>query len=134
MCPDPVHYPDDSSSFFLIGNARPFELDDNGQLVQRILTFFIRHRVIVSANGIHSTQRLDYIGYLNKRREADHKPKLTRIEENTILGDSVSIVTLYDEEDGEPFLGIRSEGDLDRAERGVKALLEIFPANKVRLI
>ena len=118
--------------FILIG-ADPFAVNKDGDLIQRIQTFFIGNQAYITVPGTHAEQRLTFIDYLNQERENCGLPKLTPCERDTILPDAVSIVIQFDDETGKPYIGIRNDGDLPRAVRGREILLQIFPEDQVRI-
>ena len=68
-----------------------FELDEQGRLKSRVGTVFPRHRVLVTLPGIHATQRLAFLEYLNQQRQARGEPPLGPEEEERALKHSVDL-------------------------------------------
>ena len=122
------------SSGFLLMGEEPFAATDDGVLKQRIHTFFIGYRAYITLPGVHATQRLDFIDRLNNERREKGEPKLTSSETDAIMNDSVSIVVPIDPETNEPQIGIRLDGDNERAAKAAEMLSQIFPAEIIQLI
>lgn len=120
------------SDILLIGED-PLAVNENGELRQRIHTFFIDPKVYITTPGIHSMQRLVFIDYLNQERERSGQPKLKSCEERVIMDDSVAIVIQFDEETMEPFICVRNDGDEARANRARDVLCQAFPEYQVRV-
>ena len=122
-----------NSDFILIG-ADPFAVNENGCLIQSIQTFFVGHKAYITVPGTHADQRLTFTDYLNQEREKCGQPKLTHSECDAIYVDAVSIVIQFDDETGKPYIGVRNDGDMNRAVRGRDVLCQIFTEkNQVRI-
>lgn len=121
------------TGFLLIGED-PFVLNEQGEIKNKIHTFFIGHQVYVTVPGIHSTQRELFIDYLNQERESSGQPKLTQCDAVVIKDDSVAIVINNDEKDGKPIILIRNDGNEARAKRAKEVLCEIYPEDLIRII
>lgn len=120
------------SSFILIGSD-PLTVAPNGKWLCRIQTLFIERQAIITTPGVHADQRLLFIDYLNQQRELNGQAKLTKREEYNILSDAVAIVAQYDEVTNEPYIGIRTDSDPERAMRGREVLCKVIPPEKVRI-
>ncbi len=118
--------------FILIG-ADPFAVNENGDLIQRIQTFFVDRQAYITVPGTHADQRLTFVDFLNQERENSGQPKLTSCECDSIFVDAVSIVIQFDDETGKPYIGVRNDGDLSRAVRGREVLCQIYPEDLVRI-
>ena len=118
--------------FILIG-ADPFAVKENGDLIQRIQTFFVGRQAYITVPGTHADQRLTFIDYLNQERENNGQPKLTSSECDKVFVDAVSIVIQFDDETGNPYIGVRNDGDLSRAELGRQVLCQIYSEDEVRI-
>ncbi len=133
-----MKYNFDSDGFknagFLLVGENPFAVSDDGDLKQRIQTFFIEHKAYITRPGIHATQRCDYFDILNQQRVQNGEPNLTSHECDDLTDDSVSIIASLDPETDEPFIGIRADGDVPRAIKAKSILSLFFPDEMIRLI
>lgn len=122
-----------NAGFLLVGE-NPFVVSDDGSLKQQIQTFFIEHKAYITRPGIHMTQRYDYFDILNEQRAQNGEPKLTSQECDELIDDSVSLIVSFQPETGEPFIGIRADGDVPRAIKAKSILSLFFPDEMIRLI
>jgi hypothetical protein len=75
----------------IIGQA-PLARDAQGRLVSRIATIFPPTKTLVTLPGIHATQRLAYLDWVNRRRADQGLPPLSREEEDAETAASVDLI------------------------------------------
>lgn len=119
---------------FLLFGEDPSATTEDGVLRQRIHTFFLTNRAYVTLPGVHYTQRTAFVNHLNSERLRNGESELTSSECKTIENDAVSIVVPIDSETNEPFIGIRIDGEKERAAKAAEMLTPFFPPGTVRLI
>jgi hypothetical protein len=66
--------------------------DGNGRLLTRIATIFPRTQTIVTLPGIHATQRLAYIEWINGIRDQEKQPELTEDQQDEQMMQAVDLV------------------------------------------
>lgn len=121
-----------SSEFLLIG-SEPFLVNDDGFLRQRVQTFFVRDKVLVTIPGFHAMQRDAYIDYLNSQRALNNEAPLSRQQVDELLIDGVALIILIDD-DGSPYFGVRRDGYPENEDKAVEELQVLFPDVKVEII
>lgn len=133
-----MKYTFDSDGFknagFLLVGENPFAVSDDGALKQQIQTFFLEHKAYITRPGTHMTQRYDYYDILDRQRVQNGEPKLTSHECEELTDDSVSLIVSLQPDTGEPFIGIRADGDVPRAIKAKSILSLFFPDEMIRLI
>src|SRR5512139_1178670 len=72
--------------------AHPLETDDAGNLKARIGTIFPRTNVLLTLPGIHATQRMAYVDYLNEKRRKAGLSELDEDEQIAEWKDSVDLI------------------------------------------
>lgn len=75
----------------LIGE-KIFAKDGEGNLLSRIGTIFFRTPGLVTAKGVHATQRMMWLDHVNGKRAAAGLPALTEAEEEEELEQSVDLI------------------------------------------
>ena len=106
-----------------------FEPNGNGQLKSRVGTVFPRHRVLVTLPGIHAMQRLAFLDYLNRQRQAQGLDPLSPEEEVREMAYSVDLFF-------EPgAILIRPDPDhMDLAFEGDELLQELVSKRRIRFL
>jgi hypothetical protein len=72
--------------------AHPLDTDNAGNIKARIGTIFPRTNVLVTLPGIHATQRMAYVDYLNEKRQKSGLSKLDEDEQIAEWRDSVDLI------------------------------------------
>ena len=107
----------------------PLAKDGNGKLKSRVATIFPFANTIVTLPGIHATQRLAYLDWLHRQRQALGMTPLSREEE---AGEWQNSVDLIMEDDA---VLIRPDPDnMGLAFRADELLQQLVPKHRVRFL
>lgn len=72
--------------------ARPLACESKGRLKSRIATIFPRHRTLVTLPGIHATQRLAFLDYLESEHLSSRGEPLSPTERTAAWGSAVDLI------------------------------------------
>ena len=107
----------------------PLAKDENGKLRSRIGTLFPDTNTVVTLLGIHATQRLAYVDFLNQERLRNGLPILTKEEREACCDRSVDLIM---EDDA---ILIRPDPEnMPLAFEGDELLQQFVPKHKIRFL
>jgi hypothetical protein len=107
----------------------PFTTDATGKPKSRIAMVFPASRTLVTVPGIHATQRLEYVDWLNEKRRTEGLPKLTRTEEAAECDQAVDLIL----EDYSILIRPDPE-NMDLAFEADELLQEIVPKHRIKFL
>jgi hypothetical protein len=107
----------------------PFTKGLPGRPKSRIATIFPHMRTLATRPGIHATQRLDYIDWLNERRRDQGLRPLSRTEETAECSQAVDLIL------EEKAILIRPDPDqMDLAFHADELLQEMVPKHRIKFL
>jgi hypothetical protein len=119
----------DGAGQLTILGQHPFAKREDGSLISRIATLFVKNRVLVTVPGVHAVQRLEYTKYLNQLRAQRGLPPLSHEEEIAEWNTGVDLII----DDGT--ILIRAEpGQMDLAFEADEILQEIVSKSRIRFL
>jgi hypothetical protein len=113
----------------IILGDHPFAKGPDGRPRSRIATLFLRTPGLVTLPGIHATQRVAWVDYLNRGRASEGRPPLEPLEMEAEWDESVDLIIEPD------MLLIRPDPDaMDLAFRGDELLQELASKRQIRFL
>lgn len=117
-----------ASPLLMLGE-HPFARTPQGKLKCRIGTLFPRDGVLVTAPGVHATQRQAYLDWLDEQRTALGRALLSADERSAIWNRAVDLVVEHDR------LFIRPDpANMELAFEADNVLQEMVPKSKIRFL
>lgn len=112
-----------------IAGPDPLARDEDGRPRCRIATLFPSTGTLVTVPGIHATQRLAYVGEMNRRRAAAGQEPLSAAEESQAWHEAVDLII-----DAEAILIRPVPEKMDLAFRADEILQQLAPKHRIKFL